>query len=222
GRGALARAKTDAARSLALGATGAVAFALGLALILSRRLTRPIARLHAGALSIARGQLDAGITHIEAPSDAGGDEIADLAAAFTAMTRSLRENQDRLAARMREIVALHEAGRAVSSVLGLDEVLRKIVDSVARVLDTRLAALWLVDPIGPSSPDYLSVEVEPRVPVLRIGAARTKPTAGGGPRRASPDGGRSEAEPPPNDQPPASGWETSVALHEFAAEVART
>jgi hypothetical protein len=61
------------------------------------------------------------------------------------MTRSLRENQERLAARMREIVGLHEAGRAVSSVLGLDEVLRKIVDSVARVLDTRLAALWLVD-----------------------------------------------------------------------------
>jgi len=221
GRGALARAKTDAARSLALGATGAVAFALGLALILSRRLTRPIARLHAGALSIARGQLDAGISHIEAPSDAGGDEIADLAAAFTAMTRSLRENQDRLAARMREIVALHEAGRAVSSVLGLDEVLRKIVDSVARVLDTRLAALWLVDPIGPASPDYLSVEIEPRVPVLRIGAARTKPLPGG-PRRASPDGGRSEAEPPPNDKPPPSSWETSVALHEFAAEVART
>src|SRR5262249_18556718 len=155
GRGALARAKTAAARSLALGAAGAVAFALALAGLLSRRLTRPIARLHAGALSIARGQLDTGLAHIEAPQK--GDEIGDLAAAFSAMTRSLRENQDRLAARMREIVALHEAGRAVSSVLGLDEVLRKIVDSIARVLDTRLAALWLVDPLDPASPEYLSV-----------------------------------------------------------------
>jgi signal transduction histidine kinase len=205
GRGALARAKSAAARSLALGAAGAVAFALALAGLLSRRLTRPIARLHAGALSIARGQLDA---HIDAPQP--GDEIGDLAAAFGAMTRSLRENQDRLAARMREIVALHEAGRAVSSVLGLDEVLRKIVDSIARVLDTRLAALWLVDPIDPASPEYLSVEIEPRHPVLRIGAARTKPR-------------------PSDDVPRADetlhgdpAWELAQSLADFAAEVART
>ena len=219
GRGALARAKTAAASSLALGAAGAVAFALGLAVLLSRRLTRPIARLHAGALSIARGQLDAGLSHIESPV-AKGDEISDLAAAFTAMTRSLRENQDRLAARMREIVALHEAGRAVSSVLGLDEVLRKIVDSVARVLDTRLAALWLVDPIDPASPDYLSVEIEPRRPVLRIGAARTKPRPG------------STSDPPPSDTGSVAradatlhgnpAWELASSLHDFAAEVART
>src|SRR5262249_4783321 len=147
GRGSLGRAKGTAVRSLALGAAGAGAFALGLAVLLSRRLTRPIARLHARALSIARGQLDA---HPPLDGSRSGDWIADLSLAFSAMTRSLKDNQDRLAARMREIVALHEAGRAVSSVLGLDEVLRKIVDSVARVLDTRLAALWLVDPIAPS------------------------------------------------------------------------
>ncbi len=162
GRGALARAKTAAARSLGLGAAGAIVFALGLAGLLSRRLTRPIARLHEGALAIARGELSARMPPVDAPQ---GDEIGDLATAFTNMTASLQENQDRLAARMREIVALHEAGRAVSSVLGLEEVLRKVVDSVARVLDTRLAALWLVDtPALTGAP-----------PLLRIGAARAKP-----------------------------------------------
>ena len=46
---------------------------------------------------------------------------------------------------MREIVALHDAGRAVSSVIDLDQVSRKIVDAVARTFDVQLAALWLVD-----------------------------------------------------------------------------
>src|SRR5258705_5727544 len=46
---------------------------------------------------------------------------------------------------MREIVALHDAGRAVSSVIDLDSVSRKIVDAVARTFDVQLAALWLAD-----------------------------------------------------------------------------
>jgi signal transduction histidine kinase len=163
GRGALARAKTASARSLALGAAGAIAFALGVAGLLSRRLSRPIARLHGGALAVARGELDTRLMQIEASAS---DEIGDLAGAFQTMTKGLKENQERLAARMREIVALHEAGRAVSSVLGLDEVLRTIVDSVARVLDARLAALWLVEGAEPG---------EPSRPRLGIGAARTKP-----------------------------------------------
>ena len=46
---------------------------------------------------------------------------------------------------MKEIVALHDAGRAVSSVIDLDQVSRKIVDAVARTFDVQLAALWLVE-----------------------------------------------------------------------------
>jgi signal transduction histidine kinase len=61
------------------------------------------------------------------------------------MTSTLKDNQARLAARMREIVALHDAGRAVSSVIDLDPVARKIVDAVARTFDVQLVALWLVD-----------------------------------------------------------------------------
>src|SRR6185295_16177137 len=68
-----------------------------------------------------------------------------LATAFNQMTSTLKDNQARLAARMREIVALHDAGRAVSSVIDLDQVSRKIVDAVARTFDVQLAALWLVE-----------------------------------------------------------------------------
>jgi two-component system NtrC family sensor kinase len=77
-----------------------------------------------------------------------GDEIGDLAVAFAQMTRAVKENQERLAARMREIVTLHEIGRAVSSVLGLDEVLRKIVEEVAQVLNAERCALLLTRPDG--------------------------------------------------------------------------
>ena len=110
-----------------------------LALFWSRRLGAPISELHRGAVAVSRGDLDHRIV-IE-----GEDELADLAEAFNQMTATLKDNQARLAARMKEIVALHDAGRAVSSVIDLDQVSRKIVDAVARTFDVRLAALWLVE-----------------------------------------------------------------------------
>ncbi len=154
----LLSARTTATRSLALGAAGAFVFALGLAGLLSRRITRPLSRLHEGAIAIARGDLEHRIAVAE------GDEIGDLAQAFAQMTSALKENQRRLAARMREIVALHDAGRAVSSVLELDQVLKKIVDSVARVFHVRVCALWLVT--------NLDAPVDSRK--LLLGAARAR------------------------------------------------
>jgi signal transduction histidine kinase len=138
----LAATKTLAVRTLVAGGLGAIAFALALALMWSRRLGAPIAKLHSGAIAVSRGDLD---HRIEV---AGGDELTDLATAFNQMTSTLKDNQARLAARMREIVALHDAGRAVSSVIDLDSVSRKIVDAVARTFDLQLAALWLVETDG--------------------------------------------------------------------------
>jgi two-component system NtrC family sensor kinase len=135
----LAATKRLAVRTLVAGGLAAIGFALVVALFWSRRLGAPIARLHRGAIAVSRGDLDHRID-IE-----GGDELTDLATAFNQMTSTLKDNQARLAARMREIVALHDAGRAVSSVIDLDSVSRKIVDAVARTFDVQLAALWLVE-----------------------------------------------------------------------------
>jgi signal transduction histidine kinase len=135
----LAATKRLAVRTLVAGGLAAIGFALVVALFWSRRLGAPIARLHRGAIAVSRGDLDHRID-IE-----GSDELTDLATAFNQMTSTLKDNQARLAARMREIVALHDAGRAVSSVIDLDSVSRKIVDAVARTFDVQLAALWLVE-----------------------------------------------------------------------------
>ncbi|MBS1121255.1 MAG: histidine kinase [Deltaproteobacteria bacterium] len=153
-RAPLAATKRLALRTLIAGGLGAVAFALVLALFWSRRLGAPIARLHRGAIAVSRGDLDHRI------DIAGGDELTDLATTFNQMTSTLKDNQARLAARMREIVALHDAGRAVSSVIDLDSVSRKIVDAVARTFDVQLVALWLVES-GPQ-------------PKLRASAARAR------------------------------------------------
>jgi signal transduction histidine kinase len=139
---ALVQAKLQAWRSLLLGGASAVVFALALAALLSRRLTRPLGHLHAGAIAVARGDLDHQILQET------GDEIGDLAVAFSQMTRSLRDNQQRLADRMREITTLHDIGRAISSVLALDEVLRKIVEEVAQTLGARRSALLLAQEDG--------------------------------------------------------------------------
>jgi signal transduction histidine kinase/HAMP domain-containing protein len=145
-RRSLSQAQRVAFRSLAIGAAVAVAFAFVLAAALTRRVGRPIATLHRGAIAIARGELD---QVIDVPA---GDEIGDLAKAFTHMTAALKENQQRLAARMREMVAIQDAGRAMSSVIEFDQVSAKIVDAVARVFEVRLCALFAVTAAGRDEP----------------------------------------------------------------------
>ena len=77
-----------ASTALILGALSALLLAMVLSNVLARRMTRPLQNLHAGALAIARGDLD---TSFAVDTD---DEIGDVAEAFRIMTRSLRENQE--------------------------------------------------------------------------------------------------------------------------------
>jgi signal transduction histidine kinase/HAMP domain-containing protein len=160
--------KLLAVRSLVAGGLAALAFALVLALFWSRRLGAPIAELHDGAIAVSRGDLD---HRIDIP---GGDELTDLAIAFNQMTSTLQDNQARLAARMREIVAIHDAGRAVSSVIDMEGVSRKIVEAVARTFDIQLAALWLVDERGEATGAGAPHGDEGEGAGLRVTAARAR------------------------------------------------
>src|SRR5262249_3203959 len=141
-RDALLAAQRQAKWFLLLAAAVAAVLAAAFAIALARRIAGPVRRLHEGALAVARGHLEHRI-----PVETG-DEIGELAQAFGVMTRALKENQDRLAARIREMVTLHEIGRAVSSVLALDDVLAKVTSQVAGILQARTCALLLEGPGG--------------------------------------------------------------------------
>jgi signal transduction histidine kinase len=136
-RESLAAARRRALLTLVLGSVGALGLALALADILARRLTRPLQDLHAGAMGIARGDLETSIS-VNSP-----DELGDVAEAFRVMVQSLKENQEGLAARVRELVTVHQVGRALSSVVDLDLVLRSIVGEALSVLGAKTAAIAL-------------------------------------------------------------------------------
>jgi HAMP domain-containing protein len=130
-RAPLSSARRAATRSLALGAAGAFLFALGLAGLLSRRIVEPIARLHQGALAIARGERGHRIEVSE------GDEIGDLAVAFARMTEALRAAQEELEAKVQTRTTELTAANAE-----LERTVRELRDTQAQlVLSERLAGL---------------------------------------------------------------------------------
>jgi signal transduction histidine kinase len=133
----LAAARRRASTTLVLGAMSALLLAIALSNLLARRMTRPLQNLHSGALAVARGDLD---TSFAVDTD---DEIGDVAEAFRIMTRSLRENQEGLAARVRELVTVHQVGRAVSSVVDLGQVLRAVITEILNVLGGKTVAIAL-------------------------------------------------------------------------------
>ncbi len=141
-RQALEAGKWRSYRSLLLFAAGVFLLAFLIATYASRDLSQPVLKLHARAMAVAEGNLE-GRIGLEP-----GDELGDLGKAFDDMTDSLRENQRRLGARINEIVTLHSIGRAVSSVVGLAEVLRTVVEEIRRALHGGSMAILLADRTG--------------------------------------------------------------------------
>jgi signal transduction histidine kinase len=141
-RRALEAGKLRSYRSLLLFGAGVFLLAFLIATYASRDLSRPLTKLHARAMAVSKGDLE-GRIDLEP-----GDELGDLGKAFDDMTESLRENQRRLGARIREIVTLHTIGRAVSSVVGLGGVLRTVVEEIRRALEAESMAILLADRSG--------------------------------------------------------------------------
>jgi signal transduction histidine kinase/HAMP domain-containing protein len=141
-RKALEAGKLRSYRSLLLFGAGVFLLAFLIATYASRDLSQPLVKLHARAMAVGKGNLD-GRIGLEP-----GDELGDLGKAFDDMTDSLRENQRRLGARISEIVTLHSIGRAVSSVVGLAEVLRTVVEEIRQALHAGSMSILLADRSG--------------------------------------------------------------------------
>jgi signal transduction histidine kinase len=145
-RDALQLARRAALGSLTVGAVGALLFAVGLAVLLGRRLTSPLRRLHAGALAVARGDLDVdlGVRGQGPQPRRFNDELDDLSIAFTTMTDSLRQTRGRLAAFSGELEAkVDQRTRQLSSMnVELGKTVAELRDTqAALILSERLAGL---------------------------------------------------------------------------------
>lgn len=130
---------------------GAPLMAAAVGWYLVRSVAQPVARLHAGAERIARGDLD---TRIEIDSP---DEFGALARQFNAMAAALKEHQDRLVqseklagiGRLAAGVA-HEINNPLGVVLGYTRLLRKraqgqLAEDLAVIEEETLRSLEIVE-----------------------------------------------------------------------------
>jgi signal transduction histidine kinase len=122
------------ATRLALWTTGGVAlFAAVLAIvvgtILIHGIVRPLSELGETAGRIADGEIDL------VARETGKDEIGKLAHAFNRMTGRLRGLVVNLEKRTDHLRAINEAGRQISSILDLDELLPHVARSLLRSFD---------------------------------------------------------------------------------------
>lgn len=103
-------------RAQALGALAAALIALVFALLVARRITRPVAALAAATEALRRGERGARVTVV------GDDEVADLGRGFNAMAAAI-EREDQLRRQLLGDVA-HELRTPLTNIQGHLEALR--------------------------------------------------------------------------------------------------
>ncbi len=133
-------------------AVAMLAAILAVGLFIRQRIARPIERLRAGAAALAGGDLSYRI-HVDT-----GDELQFLAEEFNQMSATLQQSQTRLAAlarerarqaedaqtRLREMTALIQSGRAITS-LDLKDVLSRLAYEAARAVQGDCCSIYVLD-----------------------------------------------------------------------------
>jgi signal transduction histidine kinase/sensor domain CHASE-containing protein len=106
--------------------------------VLSLVLARPLLRMRAAATALAAGQRGARVGPLPAAAPA---EVAQLGRDFDDMAEAL-------AGRTEELEELGEIARSLASTLETDEVLRRVTDAAARLVDADGCAIALMAPGG--------------------------------------------------------------------------
>jgi signal transduction histidine kinase len=117
---------------------GVTLVAMAVSNVLSLVLARPLLRMRAAATSLAAGQRGARVGPLPAAAPA---EIAQLGRDFDDMAEAL-------AGRTEELEELGEIARSLASTLETDEVLRRVTDAAARLVDADGCAIALTLPGG--------------------------------------------------------------------------
>ncbi|NLE23420.1 MAG: HAMP domain-containing protein [Actinobacteria bacterium] len=138
------KAEALAATRLALWTTGGIAIAatvlaILIGTVLIHGIVRPLSELGETAGRIADGELelDAPVRH--------DDEIGKLARAFNRMTARLRGSVVSAERQADHLRAINEAGRRISSILDLDELLPPVARSLLRAFDYSRVRILLLD-----------------------------------------------------------------------------
>ncbi len=117
----------------------ALAVGLGVALVLTSVLTRPVLELVGVARAVGRGNLSTKARHHM------DDEIGELASAFNTMTDDLAHSRADLLRRMRELGTLNATATAISGELSLTAMLQAALDKVLEVINLRAGWIFLAD-----------------------------------------------------------------------------
>lgn len=107
----------------------------GIEALISRTITRPIARLAEVSKDIAGGNLGRNI------EIGGTDEVGVLAGSMATMTQSLADQ-------LQELGLLHQVSLATNSSLDLEHVLETLLDSAVKVLAADAGSIMLLDKSG--------------------------------------------------------------------------
>jgi nitrate/nitrite-specific signal transduction histidine kinase len=133
--------------------TGVTILGLVLAIVITSSITGPVAELRSGAEAFRRGHRD-----ITVPS-AGADELSLLARTFNQLSAELselyRDLEQRVADRTYELArrsayleASADVGRAATSILETDELIRRVVELIREQFDLYYVGLFLLDGAG--------------------------------------------------------------------------
>ena len=113
----------------------ALTLGLGLALVLTRVLTRPVLELVSVARAVGQGDLSAkAIRYMD-------DEIGELASAFSSMTDDLARSRAELLRRVSELATLTATATTISANQSLPDTLQTALEKVLEVM--RLRAGWI-------------------------------------------------------------------------------
>ncbi len=156
----LVRSTADIARVTSTGLQVMVGSALlttlllvGLGVVLTRAIARPVQHLSATAEAVAHGDLTRRADLARRGSWLGvgqGDEIGRLASAFNGMVAELqelyRDLEAKVTARTQELSTAADVAHAISASLDPDVVLRMAVELIHRSLGFHFAAVLIIEP----------------------------------------------------------------------------
>jgi HAMP domain-containing protein len=124
----------------------AIAISLLGVIFFTRRITGPLRALTEGATRLAAGDLTAQVTVNR------GDEVGQLAEAFNSMGAELRGLYDdlerKVEARTQQLATAAEVGRAATSILSTDDLLRRSVDLIRDRFGYYHVSVFLLDANG--------------------------------------------------------------------------